>query len=35
MVSENKTDVIVVGAGPAGVSAAVTIARGGKKVILV
>lgn len=35
MVSENKTDVIVIGAGPAGVSAAVTVARGGKKVILV
>ena len=33
--SENKTDVIVVGAGPAGVSAAITVARGGKKVVLV
>lgn len=32
---QNKTDVIVVGAGPAGVSAAVTVARGGKKVVLV
>ncbi len=31
----NKVDVIVVGAGPAGVSAAVTVARGGKKVVLV
>lgn len=33
--SENKVDVIVVGAGPAGVSAAITVARGGKKVVLV
>ena len=32
---KNKIDVIVVGAGPAGVSAAITIARGGKKVVLV
>lgn len=32
---ENKVDVIVVGAGPAGVSAAITVARGGKKVVLV
>lgn len=32
---QNKVDVIVVGAGPAGVSAAVTAARGGKKVVLV
>lgn len=31
----NKADVIVIGAGPAGVSAAVTVARGGKKVVLV
>lgn len=30
-----KTDVIVVGAGPAGISCAVTIARGGKKVVLI
>lgn len=34
--SENKkVDVIVVGAGPAGVSAAITIARGGKRVVMV
>ena len=33
--TQNKVDVIVVGAGPAGVSAAITIARGGKKVVLV
>ena len=32
---QNKVDVIVVGAGPAGVSSAITIARGGKKVVLV
>lgn len=31
----SKTDVIVVGAGPAGISCAVTIARGGKKVVLI
>ncbi len=31
----NKTDVIVVGAGPAGVSAAMTIAKSGKKVLIV
>lgn len=35
MVQENKIDVIVVGAGPAGISSAVTIARGGKKVVLI
>lgn len=33
--NKNKVDVIVVGSGPAGVSAAITIARGGKKVVLV
>ncbi len=32
---ENKTEVIVIGAGPAGVSAAITLARAGKKVLLV
>lgn len=35
MSESSKTDVIVVGAGPAGVSAAITVARGGKKVVLV
>ncbi len=31
----NKVDVIVVGAGPSGVSAAITIAKSGKKVLIV
>lgn len=35
MVKKNKIDVIVVGAGPAGIACAVTIARGGKKVVLI
>lgn len=35
MESSKKTDVIVVGGGPAGISAAITIARCGKKVILI
>ena len=35
MNESKKTDVIVVGAGPAGISAAITIARGGKKVVLI
>lgn len=34
-IHQNKTDVIVVGAGPAGISAAVTIARAGYEVILI
>lgn len=33
--NNNKTEVIVVGGGPAGISCAVTIARAGKKVILI
>ena len=33
--NENKTDVIVVGAGPAGISCAITIARAGKQVVLI
>ena len=33
--SDNKTEVIVVGAGPAGIACAVTIARAGKEVILI
>lgn len=35
MTVKNKTDVIVVGAGPAGIACAVTIARGGKKVVMI
>ncbi len=31
----NKTDVIVVGAGPAGISCAITLARAGKEVVLI
>ena len=34
MTENKKTDVIVVGAGPAGISCAITIARAGKKVVL-
>ena len=32
---KNKTEVIVVGAGPAGISCAITIARAGKEVVLI
>ncbi len=35
MAESNKTDVIVVGAGPAGIACAITIARAGKKVVLI
>lgn len=34
-IEKNKADIIVVGSGPAGVSAAITAARGGRKVVLV
>ena len=33
--NENKVDVIIIGAGPAGVAAAITLARAQKKVVLV
>lgn len=32
---DNKTDVIVVGAGPAGIACAITIAKAGKQVVLI
>src|SRR5574344_1918055 len=35
MNKNNKTQVIVVGGGPAGISAAITIAKSGKEVILI
>ena len=35
MTENKKIDVIVVGAGPAGISCAITIARAGKKVFLI
>lgn len=34
-ISQNKTEVIVVGGGPAGISCAITIARAGKEVVLI
>lgn len=34
MVEENKVDVIIVGAGPAGTAAGITLARAGKKVVI-
>jgi len=33
--ADNKTDVIIVGAGPAGISCAITLARAGKNVVLI
>ena len=33
--SENKVDVIIVGAGPAGISAAITLARSSTKVVVI
>ena len=33
--TENKTEVIVVGAGPAGIACAITLARAGKEVVLI
>lgn len=35
MTEGNKTDVIVVGAGPAGIACAITVARAGKQVVLI
>ena len=35
MTENNKTEVIVVGAGPGGISCAITLARAGKKVVLI
>lgn|SRR5574344_154529 len=32
---ENKTDVIIVGAGPSGIACAITLARAGKEVVLI
>ena len=34
-IRENKTEVIVVGGGPAGIACAITIARAGHEVILI
>lgn len=33
--TENKTDVIIVGAGPSGIACAITLARAGKEVVLI
>ena len=35
IIMENKTQVIIVGGGPAGISAGITLARAGKEVILI
>ena len=32
---ENKTDVVIVGAGPAGIACAITLARAGKEVVII
>ena len=32
---DNKTDVIIVGAGPAGIACGITLARAGKQVVIV
>ena len=34
-ISKNKTEVIVVGGGPAGIACAVTVARAGHEVVLI
>ena len=35
LTKSNKTDVIVVGAGPAGIACAITLARAGREVVLI